>query len=179
LYRQHVFEELQMADVVGSFIGLLVPLGFFAMVCFIVYIVVQFRGRREQQRVLNEFQTKLLDRIGSITELGAFLSTDAGARFLKGLTTVNDAGRPHTRIVGAVYSGAVLGTLGTALFVYAWWSPTLPSGVGNAINAVATAFVGLGVGFLFAAALSYWMSRQLGLLTSDEHRRDEPRVPTF
>jgi hypothetical protein len=149
------------------------------MVCFIVYVVVQWRGRREQQRVLNEFQSKLLDRIGSVTELGAFLNTDAGARFLKGLTTVNEAARPHTRIVGAVYSGAVLGTLGSALFAYGWWSPTLPSGVTNAINAVATAFVGLGVGFLFAAGLSYWMSRQLGILTPDEQRRDEPHVPTL
>ncbi|PYR64035.1 MAG: hypothetical protein DMF88_24005 [Acidobacteria bacterium] len=168
-----------MAEVVGSFIGLLVPLGFFATVCFIVYVIVQWRGRREQQRVLNEFQTKLLDRIGSITEFGAFLNTDAGSRFLKGLTTINQSARPHARIVGAVYSGAVLGTLGIGLFMYSWWSPTLPAGVGNAINAVATAFVGLGVGFLFAAALSYWMSRQLGLLTPDEPRRNEPHVPTL
>src|SRR5206468_4536803 len=142
--------------------GLLVPLGAFMMVSWIVYTIVNGLRLWHQQRMLSQFQTKLLDRIGSVNELGAFLNTEPGARFLKGLTTVNEAGRPHTRIVGALQSGAVLGTLGGALFLYSWWSPTLPSGVTNGINAVATAFMGLGVGFLFAAGLSYWMSRQLG-----------------
>jgi predicted phage tail protein len=156
----------------------LIPFGAFLMVSWIVYTVVNGIRLWYQQRTLSQFQTKLLDRIGSVNELGAFLNTEPGARFLKGLTTVNEAGRPHTRIVGALQSGAVLGTLGGALFLYSSWT-TLSSGVTNAINAVATAFAGLGVGFLFAAGLSYWMSRQLGLLTPEEQRRDEPHVPTL
>jgi hypothetical protein len=160
-------------------VDILGPWGAFLMVSWLVYTVVNGLRRWHQQRVLNEFQTKLLDRISSVSELGAFLNTDAGARFVKGLTTVSEPVRPHNRIVGAVQSGAVLGTLGTGLFLYTWLNPALDHDALLTLNAIATAFVGLGVGFLFAAALSYWMSKQMGLLTRDEHRRDEPHVPTL
>src|SRR6185369_14526553 len=126
------------------------------------------------------FQTKLLDRIGSVNELGAFLNTDAGASFLKGLTTVAEEGAgPQARILRAVQSGAVLATVGVGLYLYGWLTPTIPGDLTNGINAVATICLGVGVGFLAAAALSYRLSKQMGLLSADHHQRSEPRVPTL
>jgi len=161
-------------------VGILIPLGAFAMVSWIVYTVVNGLRRWHQQRMLGQFQTKLLDRIGSVNELGAFLNTDAGARFLKGLTTVTETeAGPHVRILRAVQTGAVLATLGAGLFLYGWFTPTVPGEVTNAINAIATILFCIGVGFLGSAVLSHRLSKQMGLLASEEQRRDDSAPSTL
>jgi len=150
------------------------------MVSWIVYTVVTGLRRWHQQRMLGQFQVKLLDRIGSVNELGAFLNTETGARFLKGLTTVNESEvGPHARILRAVQTGAVLATLGAGLYLYGWLTPGVRGEVTNSINAIATIFFGIGVGFLGSAALSYRLSKQMGLLTTDPHQRHEPPVSTL
>ena len=154
--------------------GILIPLGAFVMVSWIVYTTVNGFRWWHQQRMLSQFQTKLLDRIGSVSELGAFLNTEPGARFLKGLTTVHESEvGPHVRILRAVQTGAVLAALGTGLYLYGWLTPTLRNDVTNAINAIATIFFGIGVGFLASAAISYRLSKQLGLLTPEEQQRND------
>jgi hypothetical protein len=161
-------------------VGILIPLGAFAMVSWIVYTIVTGLRRWHQQRMMGQFQTKLLDRISSVNELGAFLNTEAGARFLKGLTTVNESEiGPHARILRAVQTGAVLATLGTGLYLYGWLTPGVRGEVTNSINAVATIFFGIGVGFLGSAALSYRLSKRMGLLAPDEQRRHESAGSTF
>ena len=157
-----------MRDVVW----VLVPLGAFAMVSWIIYTIVDGIRRSHQQRMLNQFQTKLLDRVGSVGEFSAFLNTEAGTRFLKGLTTVNAGGGPHGRILSAVQSGAVLATLGTGLYLYGWLTPMLPGDVVNGINAIATIFFAIGVGLLASAALSYRLSNRMGLLPADRERNE-------
>jgi len=113
------------------------------MVSWLVYTIVDGLRRWHQQRTLSQFQAKRLDRIGSVNELGAFLNTDARTRFLKRLTTVNEAAGPELRILRAIQSGAVMTTLGIGLYLYGWMTPTVPAGVTNAINAVATIAGGL------------------------------------
>ena len=158
---------------------ILISWGAFLMVSWVVYTTVNGLRRWHQQRMLTQFQTKLLERIGSVNELGAFLNTEAGAHFLKQLTTVNEAGAgPHVRILRAVQSGAVLATLGAGLYLYGWMTPTVPGDVTNGINAVATILFGIGAGFLGSAALSYRLSKQMGLLPSDGQPRNEPAAPT-
>ena len=156
-------------------IGLFVPLGAFVMVSWVVYVLVSGIRRWHQQRMLNQFQTKLLERIGSVNELATFLNTEAGTRFLKGLTSVDEVA-PQTRMIRGVQSGAVLATLGIGLYLYGWMTPTVPGGVTNAINALATIFFALGVGFLVSVALSLRLSRRLGLLT-DARSSNEPALP--
>jgi hypothetical protein len=154
--------------------GILIPLGAFTMICWIVYTVVNGARRWYQQRTVGQFQAKLLDRIGSVNELGAFLNTEAGGRFLRGLTTLNESEvGPQVRILRAVQAGAVLATLGTGLYLYGWLTPTVRGEVTNVINALATILFGIGAGFLGSAALSYRLSKQMGLLPSNEPRRDE------
>ena len=154
-------------------IGLFVPLGAFVMVRWVVYVLVSGIRRWHQQRMLNQFQTKLLDRIGSVNELATFLNTEAGTRFLKGLTSVDEV-TPQTRMIRGVQSGAVLATLGIGLYLYGWMTPTIPGGVTNAINALGTIFFALGVGFLVSVALSLRLSRRLGLLTEERSSNEPP-----
>jgi hypothetical protein len=160
-------------------VEILVPWGAFLMISWVVFVTANGLRRWHQQRMLNQFQTKLLDRIGSVNELGAFLNTDAGARFLKGLTTVGEAAGPHVRILRAVQSGAVLATLGFGLYLYGWLTPTLRAGTVNSINAIATILFGLGVGLLASAWLAYRLSQRMGLLATSQDARHEPALPTL
>ena len=157
---------------------ILIPWGAFLMVSWLVYTIVNGLRRWHQQRMLNQFQTKLLERIGSVNELGAFLNTEAGARFLKGLTTVNEEAGPHLRILRAAQAGAVLTTLGLGLYLYGWLTPTLRAYTVNSLNAVATIIFALGVGLLGSAALAYRLSKQMGLLSTEQPTRHEPALPT-
>lgn len=159
-------------------LGDLIPFGAFAMVSWIFFVVVDGIRRWHQQRVLSQFQLKMLDRIGSVNELGAFLNTEAGTRFLKGLTTLSEPAHPGSRILRAVQSGAVLATLGLVLYLYGWLTPTVRE-VTNGINAVATILFGIGVGFLISAAVSYRLSKHMGLLSTGDQPRHDPAVPTL
>ena len=148
---------------------ILIPLGGMVMTAWIIYTVVTGIQGWYQRRVQAQFQSKMLDKIGSVAELAQFLNTDAGTRFLSGLA--GEALGPHSRILRAVQSGLVLGALGVGLFIYGWFSPTIPGDATHAINAVATILLSLGIGFLIAAAVSYRLSNQMGLLSGNEPSR--------
>ena len=151
-----------------AFQGLLISLGGMIMVGWVSYVTVDAFRQWYKHRVMGQLQTKLLDKITSVNELGAFLNTEAGARFLKGLTT--EPAGPQTRILGATQSGIVLGVLGFALFIWNWFSPTISSDAKRAVYAVATITLALGVGSLVAAATSYRLSKRMGLLNTDDTR---------
>ena len=144
---------------------ILVPLGGMVMTAWLFYTLVTGIQAWYQRRVQAQFQSKMLDKIGSVSELGQFLNSDAGLRFVKGLG--GDAVGPHARILKAVQSGLVLGMLGIGLFLYDWWSPTVPDGAAHAINAVATILLSLGIGFLVSALASYRLSKRFGVLPGD------------
>ena len=159
-----------MEGLIGSLTGLLVPLGAFAMVAWILYTIVEGLRRWYQQRSLNQFQTKLLDKIGSVGELGAFMNSAGGERFLEALK-VESAG-PEVRIIRATQSGTVLTMLGLSLFGYLLVRPLDP-GAANEIAMLATIFMAIGVGLLISARLSFGLSRRLGLI-DQENRRETP-----
>jgi hypothetical protein len=102
------------------------------------------------------------------------LSTDAGSRFLKVLTS--EAAGPQIRILRAVQSGTVLACIGVGLYLYGWFSPTVPGEAINAVNVIATILFALGVGLLLSAALSYRLSKQMGLLAASHRETASPIV---
>jgi hypothetical protein len=59
--------------------GLLMAAVSMVLLVVIIHMVIQARTRREAQRL--EFQTRLLERVGSAREFGEFLSTEPGHRF--------------------------------------------------------------------------------------------------
>jgi protein-S-isoprenylcysteine O-methyltransferase Ste14 len=144
------------------------------VIVVIVYLFLQARTRREAQRL--DFQTRLLERVGSAREFGEFLSTEPGHRFLDALTP--DSARPHARMLAAVRAGIVLIVVAVGVF----------AGLENAafrrdrdlvwdlvIVAAAT-----GVGLLLAALVSYVIARRLGVLDRESGRdvsRQAPRPP--
>ena len=159
-------------------LGVLIPFGGMAMVAWIVYTIVEGLRRWYQQRTLSQFQTKLLDKIGSVGELGAFMNSEAGARFLKSLAIENSPGAgPHMRILRALQRGTVLLALGVGLFLYGAMHAALPRDGRDAVDLMATIFLTVGLGLLASAAISYRLSRRMGLISGSSETAHEP-LPT-
>jgi multisubunit Na+/H+ antiporter MnhB subunit len=144
--------------------------GIVSMLLFVlvVYIVVQARTRREAQRL--EFQTRLLERVGSAREFGEFLTTEPGHRFLDALTP--ESSHPHARMLAAVRAGIILVTIAVGVFVGLETEPFRR----DAVVVIGSA----GVGLLLAALASYVLARSLGMLDRNPHAsgpRDAHRTP--
>ncbi len=144
---------------------IIVPSAFF-MVGYIVYVIVDGYRRRQQTRIFTEFHGKLLDRIGSAKEFGEFFSSDAGERFLTALSN-SEAAAPQLRILRSLQTGLVLLALGIGFFML-----TSARNFYMAVDGLlvtATAATAIGAGLVVSTAMSYVLSKRMGLI-------DRPRV---
>lgn len=91
------------------------------MVGFIVWTTVTAWQRRQRLRLLMDFNTRLIDRLGSVSDFGNFASTEAGAKFLNSVTAeAPPLVRPGERILRAIQLGIVLITLALGLLSLGW-----------------------------------------------------------
>lgn len=146
----------------------------FLLAGYIIFTIVDGIVRWRRLRVSTDFQSKLLDRIGSAREFGEFLNTEGGGRFLDVLST-EKGGSAHTRILRAVQTGIVLTMLGGALFVFVK-AASLPYPVPENLQFLATVTTAIGAGLLLSSVVSYRLSRKLGLI--DERPRGATNVTT-
>jgi hypothetical protein len=143
-------------------VEILVPLGFFTLVGFIVWVISSNARHRKTSTAAAEFNTKLLDRIASAKDFSDFLQTDSGARLMNSLTSAPQAPvrTGAERVLRAAEIGMVLATLGAGLMAVARY---LRSDDTMFIGAVA---LSLGIGFLLAALASFVLGKQLGVIRS-------------
>ena len=145
---------------------ILIPLGFFAVAGWIIYVIVDGFRRRQQLRMVTEFHAKLLDRVGTAAELVAFFSSESGTRFLQSLSTERSQAGAHVRILRAVQAGIVLTTLGLGLIGYGvMHAPLMSRGDANGLMFLTTVVFSVGVGLLISVVVSWRLSKRLGLLT--------------
>ena len=133
-------------------------LGFFALIAWIVFVFVDGRRRREQLKVTSEFNAKILEKMGSTAEFGAFLETEGGRRFMKSLTIEGPSAK--TRMLGSTQTGIVSTSIGIALLILGGIFYYLRDGLW-VIGGIVTA---CGIGFLVSTLASYRLSKSLGLL---------------
>ena len=132
--------------------------GFFSLIAWIVFVFVDGRRRREQLKVTSEFNTKILEKMGSTAEFGAFLETEGGKRFMKSLTVEGPSAK--TRMLGATQTGIVCTSIGVAMLILGGIFYYLRDGLwvmGGIITAC-------GIGFIVSTLASYRLSKTLGLL---------------
>jgi hypothetical protein len=157
-------------------IPILLGLGFFAMIAWIVYVIVDGNRRKERLKVFTDFHSKLIDRMGSSTEFATFLQSDGGRRFLDSLSV--EKGHPADRILNAVQVGLVLAALGVGFFVAGSDVAVNFSRVHNewdvnGFRVAGSIFLSLGVGFLLSAISSFALAKSLGVLRpADASRLD-------
>ena len=139
-------------------------------ISWIVYVVVDGFRRRQQLRVLTEFHSKLIDRLGSARDFGEFFTSDAGDRFLSSLSR-SETGAPHIRILRSMQTGLVLVALGIGLFVLV----TVRSFSIDAVDGFmvfATGATAVGTALLISTGLSYVLSKRMGLIEIPKPERD-------
>jgi hypothetical protein len=149
-------------------LGVVGGLGSIIVTGWIVFVIVDGFRRRQQLRLAAEFQTRLLERIGSAREFGEFLSTESGARFLDAIAV--DRHAVQTGILRALQSGIVALVVGIAIFVLA-----RGKSYEEGLLIVATISAALGAGLLLAAGLSYRLSKRMGTFSASHVLSDQAR----
>ena len=140
---------------------LVLPLVFLFVVLLIVLAAID-RWRRDKHRL--ELQKTILERVGSVKDLGEFLTTAQGERFLG--TLAPPQFRPQLRAVSAVGTGIVFLVVGMFLMfalhttffgVPVSGTPPPPLLMGVLL------LIAIGVGMLVSAVISFFVARRLGL----------------
>jgi hypothetical protein len=141
----------------GALIPIVSTTGGIALIALIGWLI--FRGSQTRLQARAEFHRQLLDKFASGSEFAAFLNSSGGRRLLEDLWSrrVN----AKERIIRSMQGGVVLTVLGLALAVT---RRTLGPGV---------VVLALGAGLLISAAVSFRLSKKLGLL---QERGDSPEM---
>ena len=138
----------------GALVSILVPIGFFVLTGFIIWVVI--RAHRAKLQARTDLYRDLLTKFSSGQELGEFLSTQEGRDFLESFWSAQIDARE--RLVKAIRTGLILTILGLGLLGLTFEvSGMLVPGV---------VLVALGVGFLVAGGVSYRLSKKLDLAKS-------------
>jgi hypothetical protein len=133
-------------------------LGFFALIAWIVFVFVDGRRRREYLKITSEFNAKILEKMGSTAEFGAFLETEGGKRFMKSMTVEGPSAK--TRMLGSAQTGIVCASIGAAMLILGGIFYYLRDGLW-VIGGIVTA---CGLGFIVSTLASYRLSKTFGLL---------------
>jgi hypothetical protein len=128
--------------------------------CFIFWVIFSSVRRYFIAKAKAGLQEKILQRIDTSEALVTLAANDSGRRFLESMTVEeNPPTSPFHRILFGVQAGCVLIFFGAAmLFVH---HHIYDPDAGFMITG--TGAMGLGFGFLVAAAASVFVSKRLGL----------------
>jgi len=137
---------------------IIVSLGFFAMVVWIVWLGTNSKNRRAQAQA--EVQSKLIERFGSAKEFIEFLQSPAGRQFVTGVEVTSNL-YARDRIISGFGKGVVLSLLGLG-FLAIW---IFDSNRGFLYPGFI--LLGLGVGFFLSTVISLKLSRNYGLIDTD------------
>ncbi len=139
---------------------ILVPV-IMSLLGFVVWVLVNGAQRRQQAKLTNDFQSRLLDRLGSVKEFNDFLQTENGAKLLSGAIVERGATGASGRILRTVQSAAVFATLGLGFLLLGWSFTFTNREVFTVIGVIA---LSLGVGMGLSAGISFSVARRLGVL---------------
>jgi hypothetical protein len=138
---------------------------FAATLGFVIWMLVNGWQRRQQLKLTTEFNSRLLDRVGSVKDLSLLLETEGGAKLIGALTAGPRSLSARERIVSAVQMGVVFVTLGAG-FLFLGGQVALD--VQKPFHAIGVIMLSLGIGLLGSSIVSFRLARSLGLLDAGE-----------
>jgi hypothetical protein len=152
-------------NTMGDLMGFLAGAMAIGLLVWLIRTLVDYKRWSRLAKVQTEAHTKLLDRFTANEDLLRYIQTPAGAKFLESAPIPLDAGprsvgAPMGRILWSVQGGVVLIAGGIGLAVISTRSPE----AAEPLVAMGTLAIALGVGFVASAAISFLLSRRLGLI---------------
>jgi hypothetical protein len=114
------------------------------MLAFIVTVIVNGWQRRQHVKLVTEFNTRLLDRIGSVKDFSEFLQTPGGAQFLNTLTADRGPIGPRDRILRATQTGIVAAPVGLGFVILRAWQGAMDSEASDVFMIIGTILLSLG-----------------------------------
>jgi hypothetical protein len=140
----------------------------FAMIGFVAWVLASGAQRRQQWKLMVEFNTRLLDRLGSVKDFNDLLQTEAGARLIGVLAGEGGSMGARDRILRTVQTGVVCIVLGLAFLFLGLDLVIDDEGVFTVLGITVLA---LGGGLILSSVVSHRVARGLGVLDGDEARR--------
>jgi hypothetical protein len=166
--RDHRSQVVEMWRDVMTGIAVFTGFGLaIGLLTWLVRTTVDYRRWKLLSKVQAEVHTKLLDRFTANDDLLAYIKSPAGAKFLESTPIRLDAGprslgAPLGRILWSVQGGVVLIAGGVGMDLVS--RQVVPEDAAQPLQALAVLAIALGLGFLISAALSFFLSRKLGLI---------------
>jgi len=142
---------------------------------WLVRTAVDYRRWGRLAKVQAEAHTKLLDRFTGNEELLAYVQSPAGRKFLQSSPIALDGGSrpmnaPLSRILWSMQAGVVLTAAGIGMN---YVSRHIDPDKADPVFTFSVILISLGIGFVASSALSWLMSRRLGLLASTPAQAEE------
>ena len=128
-----------------------IALGVFVLVFVIVFLL----HSSHRQRAHNDIRKALIEKFGSAEDLGTFLQSEGGKRFIADLSSGKASALGS--VLSSVQNGIILSLLGLGC------SGASPF-VGQVAIGIGVVFMFVGVGFLVSAGVTYRLSKSWGLV---------------
>lgn len=138
---------------------------FFCMIAFVIWVVTNSWQRRQHLKLMTDFNSRLLERIGSVKDFSEFLQTDGGAKFMNSLTVERGSTGPRDRILRTTTIGIVLVALSGGFLVLGrhFGTDAYNSEIDEAFFIFGVIAMSLGLGCLVSAGVSYRLAQMLGV----------------
>jgi hypothetical protein len=132
---------------------------------WLVRKAIEHRRWSRLTRIQTDVHNKLLDRFQSNEEVLRYIQTSAGRRFLEAAPIPLDAepraiSAPVSRVLWSLQAGVILGAAGLGLKAVSF---SVEKDVASALSALGVLAMAIGAGFIVSAALSYIVSRRMGI----------------
>jgi hypothetical protein len=160
-------ESVRMVRNMMEWVG---ALGFFvagaSLAAWFVRTFIDYRRWLRVSKVQTDVHNKLMERFSGSGDLLAYVQSPAGRRFLESAPIPLDPGprilgAPLSRILWSVQAGVIFTVMGAGFEIV---SNRVIEDVGQPMSVFAVLAAALGIGFIASGAVSYILSRRLGLL---------------
>ena len=142
---------------------------FMAAVVWLTRVLIENRRWNRVFKLQSEVHGRLIDKFGSTQELGAYMETDAGRKFLEAAPiAVNiDPGKRVPQIVGRVLTGVQTGIVLVLLGLGCMLLRNADADLQKPMLVFGTLLLMPGAGFMISAGVTWLLATRLGLMPED------------
>jgi hypothetical protein len=139
---------------------------------WVIGVVVTAFKDKSNLKTRADLYNRLMDKFGSASEFVDYLQSETGRQFFEELPVNNPS--PIHKILKSVQIGIILVLLGIGLLVLSnIFDNTLGGDLYIVLTVSGTIALMIGVGFLISTGISYYLSKSLGLLKTDEKSEND------